>query len=237
MTLRLVAIVALLAGAGMLVAYLHLVGKGPLSSREARHLRAMKDRAATPSRVEPVVFADFTAFPDSVPLASYAPIERRGASLEGYVQRMHYATDGDYHLEFTPLARMAGMPDTVYVSCEVTPQLREGRAGWDFESLAAELRPVHRDGLAWETPPRRVRLSGWLLYDNPYAENEALPTTLRWAWKRFGLGLHLALGEEIPLWNRMSWWEIHPVTRIEVWDEARGAWRDVGGALAAGAGS
>jgi hypothetical protein len=179
-----------------------------------------------------------------VALATYAPIERRGAALEGYVQRMNYATDGDYHLEFTALARTADRPDTDYVACEVTPQMRAGRPEWNFEALSAELRPVRRDGLEWHTPPRRVRLSGWLLYDNPYAENDLLPATLRYLWKRFGLGLTLALGEPPALWNRMTWWEIHPVTRIEVWDEARGAWRDIGGGrgaaaahAAAGAGS
>lgn len=236
MTLRLVAIAALLAGAGLFTAYLHLVGKGPLSSAEARHLRAMKDRTATPSRVEPLGFADFEALPDRAPLARYAAIERRGVSLEGYVQRMNYATDGDYHLEFTPFAR-PDRPDTDYVACEVTPQSRRGRPAWDYEALAAELRPVHRDGLGWETPPARVRLTGWLLFDNPIAENDALPAALRYAWRRFGLGLKLTFGEPQELWNRISWWEIHPVTRIEVWDEARGAWREVGGSLAAGSGS
>jgi hypothetical protein len=44
-----------------------------------------------------------------------------------------------------------------------------------------------------------VRLSGWLLHDFEHAGPAR-------AW-------------------RVSAWEIHPVTAIEVWDEARQAWQ------------
>jgi hypothetical protein len=45
---------------------------------------------------------------------------------------------------------------------------------------------------------RRVRLAGWLMHDFPHAESHT--------W-------------------RATAWEIHPVTRIEVWDDARHAWQ------------
>jgi hypothetical protein len=45
----------------------------------------------------------------------------------------------------------------------------------------------------------RVRLSGWLLHDFPH-------------------------GRDIGRW-RASAWEIHPVTAIEMWDDARQAWQ------------
>ena len=60
----------------------------------------------------------------------------------------------------------------------------------------------------WPGGPRRVRLSGWLLYDFQY-DRPATPWSRQYSAPR------------------LSGWEIHPVTRIEVWDDARGEWVEV----------
>jgi len=57
---------------------------------------------------------------------------------------------------------------------------------------------------AWDGGPRRVRLTGWLTYDFPYE------------------GAHNRPG--FP--PRIASWEIHPVTRIELWDDTLAAFVD-----------
>ena len=59
-----------------------------------------------------------------------------------------------------------------------------------------------------------MRLSGWLLYD---FQHDA----------PYGSEVVDRLGGGTRITRRLSGWEIHPVTRIEVYDEARDAWEDV----------
>jgi hypothetical protein len=118
------------------------------------------------------------------------------------------AGDGDIHLEIAPAPRSPESPDTAYVTAEVTPRWRAGHDGWSYERLLEVFRPNRGGAARWDGGPRRVRVSGWLLYDYQY---DARPS----AWS-------LANGA-----SRVSGWEIHPVTRIDVWDEARGAWAEV----------
>ena len=67
----------------------------------------------------------------------------------------------------------------------------------------------NRGGITrWDAGPRRVRVSGWLLYDSQYDARHS-----SWA---------LAHGAV-----RVTGWEIHPVTRIEIWDDALAAWAEV----------
>jgi hypothetical protein len=235
-TLRLVAIASHLLGLALLLGYLHLVGVGPFSNARARHLRDMKERAALPAACEPVSFEDMAALPHAKPLAAYAPIERRAVTLEAYCQRMLYASDGDYHLELVPVPPEPLGSDAPYVTAEVTLPLRRNRPAWGYETLAAELRPAHRDGLAWERRPQRVRVSGWLLYDYQYDGASMSPEYLRYLWHKYGIGMNTERGKPVQVWRRITGWEIHPVTRLEVWDDARGAWRGLG-AAAGGAGS
>ena len=214
MTLRIAAALVLVLGGGMLLVFLRLLGEGPRIPPEARHLRAMKDRAAAPASVTPMSFADMIALPHSRPLAEYAELERRGVSLEGYVQRMLHVADGDIHLEIVGRPLTPEDRDTSYLSAEVTPRVRAAgwpaRAagpGWSYEELEARLRPVAGGTTTWNGPPRRMRITGWLLYDWQY--------DTPWA----SLASHRV--------ERLTGWEIHPVTRIEVWDDARAAFREL----------
>jgi len=196
---RFAAIASVVLGAALLLLYLDDLGKAPWSAAAARHLRDMKERTALPASYRPATFAAVAAHPRFAPLAVYAPLEQQAVTLEGYVQRMTRAPDGDIHLDFADTLDTS--PDHAlvpYLSCEITPQWHLGSAAWRYERLLALFRPIvsystHR---AW--PPARVRLSGWLTYDYPY--DGGRPT--------FGFPVHLAM------------WEIHPVTRIELWDAA-----------------
>lgn len=207
MTLRLAAALALLLGVAGLLGYLYVVGKAPFSSLEARHLREMKDRLDPPASVDTMTFADFAALPHGRPVAEYSGIERRGAVLEGHVWRMVRSSDDDLHLEIVDHARRAGSTDTAHITVEITPQWRRGSSNWKFERLAAALRPSIGSRQWWLQPPRRARLSGWLLYDFQYDApyGEPLPRPI-------GGRAHRTL--------RLTGWEIHPVTRIEVWDDS-----------------
>jgi hypothetical protein len=196
-----------------LLGYLYLLGELPTSPPAARHLRAMKDRAAAPAAYDPLVFADFEALPHGRPPAEVATLEARGVSLEGYVQTLLRASDGDVHLGVVAAARPANASDEIYVSAEITPQWQRGSKTWRYEPLLAALRPDGGGATAWDGGPRRARLSGWLLYDYQYdgAHPPTAPERLR------------LLG---PTSERLTGWEIHPVTRIELWSDARGAWEE-----------
>ncbi len=199
--LRIAAALALLLGAAGLLGYLHVLGKGPWVSPEARHLRAMKDRVAPPDSVDPFTLDDFAALPHGRPLAEVAPLERRGVAIEGYVQNLIHATDDDLHLEIAPVPRTPRSPDTLYVSAEITPGVRRGSRRWTFPALLEAFRPIHGGVTAWEPGTRRVRVSGWLLYDYQY-----------------DLPPHAAAVDDVA--PRLTGWEIHPVTRIELWSDS-----------------
>jgi hypothetical protein len=201
-TLRIAAAVALLLGAAALLGFLRLLGEGPFVSLESRHLRDMKERPDPPTRVEPFSIADMVALPHRESVADYSAIERRGVVLEGYVQRMIHASDGDVHLEVVPHALAPGEADTAYVSAEITPRWRRDSANWSYERLLETFRPNFGGPSAWRGGTRRVRLTGWLLYDWQYDTPPRARPTER--------------SQE-----RLTGWEIHPVTGIEVWDDAR----------------
>lgn len=206
MTFRSLAAATLSLGAVTLLGALALLGKGPGVPRELRNLRAGKERTEAPASYAAWTADSFAALPRGRPLSVYAPIERRGVSLEGWVQRTMLAGDGDLHLEIAATPR-AGRPDTAYVTAEVTPQWRRP-GGWTNESLLELFRPNLGGVTPWEGGPRRVRVSGWLLYDYQY---DGTPTS----W---------SVENQAP---RLTGWEIHPVTRLEAWDDARGRWVEV----------
>jgi hypothetical protein len=198
--LRLTAALALLLGLVLFGDYLTLVGQTPWTSVPRRHLRRMKDRATAPATITPCTAADFEHLPHFETLARYLPLEQRGVSIEGYVQRMLVASDGDVHLELAPTRRIAGGPDTTYITCEVTPRWRQGTR-WTYGRLVAMLRPNDGGVTPWFEGPARARISGWLLYDR----YDQVPS----AWAR----AHGA---------RLTGWEVHPVTAIETWDDSLG---------------
>ncbi len=200
MTLRFLAVVALILGAAALLGYLNLIGKGPLASPALRHLRLMKDRFVAPDSVTQVGLPAIQALPRGAALAAYAPLERRGVSIDGYVQGMVRAMDDDVHLEVVTAPRGENGRDSAYVTAEITPVWRHHSQRWSYEGLASVFRVNHGTRTRWDGGPRRVRLTGWLLYD---VQNDSHPS----AW---------SLAESSP---RVSGWEIHPVTRIELWDE------------------
>ena len=207
MTLRVAATVAVIVGIVGLFGYLHLLGKGPFVTLAARHLRAMKDRTESPATIAPATFAEFEALPHRLAVGEYSAFERRGVSLEGHVQHLLRAADGDLHLELAPTWRAPGAPDTAYVTGEISAAWRRGSAGWSYDALARAFRPSRGGATAWDGGTARVRLSGWLLYDFQYDDPP--------------------IAQAHPQAPRLTGWEIHPVTRIEVWDDARAAYVEV----------
>jgi hypothetical protein len=196
--LRIAAALTLIAGLGTLLAYLHVMDRLPTAAPAARHLRAMKDRTDLPATADSVSYAAIEALPRHGTLAAYAPLEQRAVSLDGYVQRMLRAGDDDIHLEIEPLPRRPGDGNVRYVTGEITPLWRRGSATWTYERLAAVFRPTVGAVTSWDQGTRRVRITGWLLYDYQY-EDVAGP----------GYGP-----------PRVSSWELHPVTRIELWNDS-----------------
>ncbi len=197
MMLRIAAAMSVLVGVSVLLLDLDLVSNAPWSSAPERHLRMMKDRREAPARYEPITFAEMAALPTALSLPTYAPIERRAVSLEGYVQRMLHAPDGDMHLDFADTLDAEGhlVP---FLSAEVTPQWHNDSPRWRYERLVALFRPYFGGASRWDDPPRRARLSGYLLFDYAHLGEPRV----------FGFPPHT------------TQWEIHPVTRIETWDDS-----------------
>jgi hypothetical protein len=207
-TFRALAALTLASGVVVLAAGLAILGETPWSPPGLRHLRRMKRRMEAPATYEPFTLDDFANLPVRLPLARRAAFETRAVSLEGCVQRDLLAADGDLHLEVAPWPRAAIARDTSYVTAEITPEWRRGGNGWSRERLAPVFRPNIGGATAWDSGPQRVRVSGWLMYDE---QNDA-PLS---PWTREHGG------------GRVSGWEIHPVTRIERWDPATPGWAEV----------
>ena len=202
--LRALAALAVLVGASLLILYLWWIGESPFSPPEDRHLREMKERVAVPDSFRTFTFEDFAALPHARPLAEFAPLERQGVTLEGYVQAMSLSLDGDFHLAIIPRADTLTWINVPPVTGEITPESRRGSRRWTWERLRARFRPFSRTG-GWPGGPRRARISGWLLYDFQYDEPYQMT--------------RLPL-QRNPGGRRVTGWEIHPVTRLEFWDDS-----------------
>jgi len=203
--LRFAAGLALVLGVGLLLGYEQWLGEGLWSGAPERHLREMKERAAAPESTVPYTFADFAALPHGGAVAEFAPFERRGVSLEGYVHYSHLSSDGDYHLSVTaaPLTRWPAASQML--TAEVTPAWQRGSSTWQWEPLLTELESYSWTAAPWPGGPRRARISGWLMYDFQYDEP-------------FLRNKRPRLPGSMP--SRLTGWEIHPVTRIELWDDS-----------------
>ena len=208
MIFRSLAVLIFAAGAAVLVAGLALLGRAPGLPEQTRHLRAMKDRADPPTQLLTYTMGDFEALPHHIPLAERRAIESHGVQMTGWVQRVVSSGDGDLHLELAETRRRLEDRDTAYVVAEITPPWRESAKGWAYESLLVAFRPNLGGPAPWDAGPRRVRLTGWLMLDHPYDK----PVS-NW------LLLHGT--------PRVTGWEIHPVTRIEMWDDGSGTWREL----------
>ena len=206
--LRSLAALVFVAGAVALIAFLALIGAAPGQPAAARHLREMKSRRDPPETLAPMSFAEWRALPHGAPLATYAAIEQRGASLEGWVQRILVASDGDLHMEIAPRPLLPDDRDQAYATAEITPAWRDDSPGWQYGEILAAFRPNAGGDTPWDSGPARVRIGGWLLYDAPYDK----PPSAR------------AIEAGAP---RLTGWEIHPVTRIEVWNAADSTWKEV----------
>jgi len=197
MMLRIAAAVSLVMGVTILLLYLDKVGTAPWSTPPERHLRAMKERTSLPAAYDSVSFAEMVALPRERPLAEYAPLEQRAVSLEGFVQRMTRSPDGDMHLDFADTLESEGRL-VPFLSAEITPQWHMGSPRWRFERLVALFRPYIGGPTRWDDPPRRARLSGWVMNDYTHK-----PEPHAYGFPDF-----------------LTRWEIHPVTRIETWDDS-----------------
>ena len=200
MTLRVAAATALVLGLTTLLLYLGDLGKAPWSDPAARHLRQMKDRTATPATTVPFTIDAMAALPRRAGLAVYSAIERRAVTVEGYVQRRVRAGDDDIHLDFAPVTLGPDGPLVPFLSAEITPAWHRGSTAWRYPYLVEAMRPIFGGVTQWDQPPRRVRLRGWLTYDYPF---EGAPA-------KKGFPRHV------------SFWEIHPVTGVELWDDSLG---------------
>lgn len=195
-------------GLAAYLVFLTAIGVGPLASQPSRHLREMKSRTTPPPTLEPVTYAEMSALPRRVPLAQFAPLENRGVALEGYIQNMLRAGDGDLHMELEETPRMGGAFDTTYVTAEITPAWSRSHPHWTFGDLAPVIRPALGGPSSWPGGTRRMRISGWLMYDwqhdEPYGKHRTKHTA-----------------------PRLTGWEIHPVTRIEAWNDTLQRFVDV----------
>jgi hypothetical protein len=207
--LRVAAGLSLVLGVSLLYGFFYWIGESPIAGAAERHLREMKERTTAPDTIVPTTFADMVALPHGRPVAEYAAYEGRGVSLEGYTKYIQLSSDGDYHLSLseTPPPPLAVLSPTL--TAELTPQWQRGSRWWQWEPLVTALRPNSWIYPAWPHGPRRVRVSGWLLYDFQYDEpflKDKRP--------------HLPA----PAPHRLTGWEIHPVTRLELWDDSLGAY-------------
>jgi hypothetical protein len=205
---RSLGVMVFVTGAAALVVGLALLGRGVGLPEPTRHLRAMKDRSEPPDRVRDVDMNFFAALPHHAPMSERSSLERQGVRMQGWVQRILLSGDGDVHLELVEKQRLPGERDTVYVVAEITPPWRDQRRGWAYESLLVAFRPNAGGATAWDAGPRRVRLTGWLLYDHSY-DNPVSEWSLEYGKAR------------------RTGWEIHPVTGIELWDDAARGWREL----------
>ena len=204
MTLRLAAAMSVFIGIATFLVYLQLLGKGPLANPVSRHLRAGKDRGTSPPAASPIDHPAMFLLPRRAPLATIGPIEARGVTLEGYVQRIRHAVDNDFHLDVAAEPRGPDGAPQPYAVAEITPRWRAGSSNWGYERLLATLRPNRGGATPWDQGPSRVRFTGWLLYD--YQHEHRLP--------RPGRPVAVAA------------WELHPVTRIELWSDSLGRYME-----------
>jgi hypothetical protein len=185
------------------------------------HLLQAKLRTSVPKSYEPISFDQFVALKPNCPFdESMAPDidrnEKRGVMLEGYLVRLvqlaggvtylHLTNRGDIHLEISAAPDFHGIaPSSQRIICEITVPFQWRHKRWNLEGLAP-LATAVKDNLTGHIYPggtsggARVRVSGYLMDDFIHC---------------------LSVGR----W-RATVWEIHPITRLEVWDAKRNAFVD-----------
>ena len=108
----------------------------------------------------------------------------------------------DMHFEILPSDQ--GNPKTrrdEITITEITPWFREAVSAWTVANLCQFASYCNGYTGAMQRTPTRVRVYGWLFYDDPHSGDGSVGT-----W-------------------RGTAWEVHPVTRIEVFEN--GNWREI----------
>jgi hypothetical protein len=152
----------------------------------------------------------------SAQLATITPVEGAAIAVEGYLYKVkvesssisstsggestnchaHLANDVDWHM---PLTANLGDGEDIAIIVETTPRVRRQHAQWTTAHLKPWTSHIGSKANA-SYNKQRVRISGWLMLDPEHQDmiDEGLRSTL---------------------------WEIHPITKIEVWNN--GQWVDL----------
>lgn len=183
-------------------------GCGPAGSQPDYVLNRRKNRVDTAATYIPVTWQTLARLPfprrvgyrfrnqwTSGETKEIARFEGAAIEVEGYIADLKletpeppncYSTDArsrDYHLWLTEQPHQ-GKRESVVV--EITPRVRVSHSGWSEDRLRALV----------ETQAR-VRLRGWLMFDQMHPES--MP------------------------WTRFTLWEMHPIMRID-WRTSGGTW-------------
>jgi len=139
-------------------------------------------------------------------------LESKSVMAEGYLAMVkrsaeettncNSSTRKDLHVEL--LAADAGDPKNQrykVVVTEVTPWFGENHTSWTVTELGQYASYKGGYGGSMLRPPTKVRIYGWLFFDNIHADAHSIGN-----W-------------------RGTAWEIHPITRIEVWEN--GNWKTI----------
>jgi hypothetical protein len=191
----------------------------------------LKNRIDEPTAYHPVTFDAILALPYprnhkphrtdwlAPALATITPYEGIPVSVTGFIARQNgiivqnarhsrngeatncHATDDagvDWHVT---LVKHPSDPKSAGIVVETTPRVRANGHPWTPDMLTPHV-----------APGDSVRFSGWLMYD---PEHFAQTTNYDPARPSGGLKVRATL------------WEVHPVTRIEVFDAATRQWRSL----------
>ncbi len=186
-----------------------------------------KNRVDEPALYHPVTFAAVAGLPyprnhkpsrqqwSASELAVIAPYEGAAVTVTGFVARgrgvivedaqnsksgestnCHMLDDAGVDWHVT-LVQQPGDPKSAGIVVETTPRVRANGHSWTPDPL-----------LAAAAAGDSVRVSGWLMYDpEHYAQTASYDASQPGPFVRATL------------------WEIHPITRLEVFDPATRAWR------------
>jgi hypothetical protein len=149
-------------------------------------------------------------------LATITPFEGAAISVEAYLYKVkvesssvnaksggestnchaRLASDVDWHM---PVTANVGEEEKVAIIVETTPRVRRQHSNWTTAQLKLWTSHIGSKANAGYNQ-QKVRVSGWLMLDPEHQDmiNEGLRSTL---------------------------WEIHPITKIEMW--SNGAWIDL----------
>jgi hypothetical protein len=115
----------------------------------------------------------------------------------------------DWHLEIfgEPSDHAPREGDSTPIICEITPRTERAnyRDGARIQSLATFFRPQDVTYRATGQKPQKVRVTGYLLWDDDHNGSADVGSSVQWFSKN---GFHHP-------W-RSTAWEIHPVMKVEV---------------------